>query len=131
MPPIEEQVKWEQERIRHKGEGVAFAALNPDFEEYFETVRRIAGEPTKDGRGRRLLKFEKWWLDDFNAGHRVRIEMWKKGNQAARERIAELERKLWRDDTGTRVTTIQQGKSETIPAVVSTLEVTDEIRLQA
>ena len=60
--------------------------LNPDFEEYFETVRKLAGE---EGPGRKLPKFEQHWYNIFNAGHVRRIEMWKRRNQEARERLEE------------------------------------------
>lgn len=90
LPPISEQVKWEEARIAYKGDGVPFTALYPDFEEYFEDVRKMAREPT-NGKGRPLPKFEKWWRERFDAGHLLRIEMWKRGNEGARERIG-LER---------------------------------------
>jgi hypothetical protein len=92
LPPIEEQIKWEEDRIAYKGDGVPFTALYPDFEEYFEEIRKMAGEP-KDGKGRPLPKFEKWWRGRFDSAHLLRIEMWKRGNEEARARIkAESER---------------------------------------
>ncbi|KAF8863361.1 flavin dependent monooxygenase-like protein [Acephala macrosclerotiorum] len=86
LPPNEEQIKWEEDRIQYKGDGVPFTALYPDFEEYFEGVRKMAGEP-RDGKGRALPKFEKKWREDFDAAHLLRIAMWKRGNEEARERI--------------------------------------------
>ncbi|KUJ22375.1 flavin dependent monooxygenase-like protein [Mollisia scopiformis] len=86
LPPIEQQIKWEEDRINYKGDGVPFTALYPDFDEYFEEVRKMAGEP-KDGKGRPLPKFEKKWREDFDAAHLLRIAMWKRGNEEARERI--------------------------------------------
>lgn len=86
LPLVSEQIKWEEERIAYKGDGVPFTALYPDFEEYFEEVRKMAGEP-KDGKGRHLPKFEKWWREGFDRAHLSRIAMWKRGNEAARERI--------------------------------------------
>jgi hypothetical protein len=88
LPPIDVQIKWEKDRIAYKGDGVPFTALYPDFEEYFEEVRMMAGEP-KDGKGRALPKFEKWWREGFDRAHLSRIAMWKKGNEEARERIKE------------------------------------------
>ena len=64
-----------------------FTALYPDFEEYFEEVREIAGEPTEDGKGRKLPRWGKEWREGFDRAHLSRIEMWKKGNEEARERI--------------------------------------------
>lgn len=86
LPPISEQIKWEEDRIAYKGDGVPFTALYPDFEEYFEEIRKMAGEP-RDGKGRSLPKFEKTWKEGFDAGHLKRIDMWKRGNEEARERI--------------------------------------------
>jgi hypothetical protein len=86
LPPAAEQLKWEQDRIAYKGDGVPFTALYPDFEEYFEEIRKMAGEP-KDGKGRPLPKFEKSWREQFDAAHLLRIAMWQRGNDAAREKI--------------------------------------------
>lgn len=36
--------KWEDERVKTHGDGVKFTLLFPDFEDYFETVRRLDGE---------------------------------------------------------------------------------------
>jgi len=42
----------------NKGDGVPFTALYPDFEEYFEEVRRLVEEAG-----------EKKWREDFDKGH--------------------------------------------------------------
>ncbi len=86
LPPLSERIQWEEDRIAQKGDGVSFTALYPDFEEAFEEMRKLAGEPA-DGKGRRLPKFEKWWRESFDRGHLMRIEMWKRGNEEARERL--------------------------------------------
>ncbi|KAH8821443.1 flavin-containing monooxygenase [Xylogone sp. PMI_703] len=88
LPDIKEQQKWEADRVAYKGDGVPFTALYPDFEEYFETVRKLAGEPSATQPGRRLPRFRKEWLDVFNAGHQKRIKMWDTANKAAREKKA-------------------------------------------
>lgn len=88
LPRIEEQEKWEQDRVALKGDGVPFTALYPDFEEYFEEVRALAGEP-KDGNGaRRLPKFDPEWRRNFDAAHLKRIAMWQELNRKAEEEIA-------------------------------------------
>jgi hypothetical protein len=86
LPPLSEQIKWEEDRIAYNGDGVPFTALYPDFEEYFEELRAMAGDPT-DGKGRPLPKFCKWWRQGFDSAHLSRIAMWKRGNEEARERI--------------------------------------------
>jgi len=88
LPPIEEQERWEEERIALKGDGAEFTALYPDFEGYFETVRGLAGEPVMQNgitQGRKLPKFEKSWQDEFEAGHKRRIAMWQRMNRQAQE----------------------------------------------
>jgi hypothetical protein len=86
LPPISEQIQWEEDRIANKGDGVPFTALYPDFEEYFEEVRKLAGEPFY-GKGRPLPKFEKVWREDFDRAHLKRIAMWKRVNEVARKQI--------------------------------------------
>jgi cation diffusion facilitator CzcD-associated flavoprotein CzcO len=100
LPSVEGQRKWEGKRIEYKGDGVPFTALYPDFEEYFEEVRMTAGEPTGDGKGRKLPKFEKEWREGFDRAHLSRIEMWKRGNEEARERIRREEEKEWEREGG-------------------------------
>ncbi|KAJ5032573.1 uncharacterized protein L3040_009173 [Drepanopeziza brunnea f. sp. 'multigermtubi'] len=88
FPPREEQQAWERERIGRRGDGVPFSSLYPHFEEYFEEVRSLAGEPTEDGEGRRLPRSEKWWREGFDRAHlKKRIEVWKRENAEARDRI--------------------------------------------
>lgn len=87
LPPLNKQEKWQEDRIANKGDGVSFTALYPNFEEYFEEVRKMAGEPTKDGKGRLLPEWEKSWREGFDAAHLKRINMWKRGNEEARQRI--------------------------------------------
>ncbi|GMF71286.1 unnamed protein product [Aspergillus oryzae] len=84
LPSLEEQRKWEQDRIAKKGDGPGFMMINPDFEAYFEQLRHLAGEPAEGEPGRRLPPFRQQWVDDFNAGHERRIRMWKKANEAGR-----------------------------------------------
>lgn len=81
LPSIAEQEKWETDRIAYKGDGVPFTALYPDFEEYFETVRKLAGEPAPGQPGRRLPQFGEGWRGLFDQGHQRRIEAWKKENE--------------------------------------------------
>ena len=65
LPPLEIQQRWEKERIIGKGDGAAFIMVWPDFEEYFETLRELAGEPKKDESGRRLPIFDREWVEVF------------------------------------------------------------------
>jgi hypothetical protein len=61
--------------------------IYPDFELYFEQLRKLAGEPGEGEPGRKLPPFEQAWADDFSAGHERRIKMWQKANEAARKEV--------------------------------------------
>jgi hypothetical protein len=87
LPSLEEQELWEQKRVDLKGDGVPFTALYPDFEEYFEEIRVLAGEP--NGVGRPLPKWDKTWREEFDSAHLRRIEMWKRINREAEEKQTE------------------------------------------
>ncbi|TGZ76792.1 dimethylaniline monooxygenase [Ascodesmis nigricans] len=86
LPPQSERDAWEQQRIAKKGDGVPFTMLFPDFEEYFETVRKLAGEK---GPGRRLPRFEKQWVDWFLEGHERRKGMWRRNNEVWGRRLVD------------------------------------------
>ncbi|PKY08290.1 monooxygenase [Aspergillus campestris IBT 28561] len=85
LPPLEEQQRWENERIAAKGDGPGFLSVNPEFEPYFEHVRRLAGNPAEGQPGRRLPPFEQSWVDDFNSGHQRRIRMWRRLNAVGKD----------------------------------------------
>lgn len=86
LPPLEEQKRWEQERIAKKGDGPLFTLIFPDFKEYFEKLRELAGEPGKGEPGRRLPAFDQAWLDIFMQGHELRKKWWKEENERARRK---------------------------------------------
>ncbi|KAF2125238.1 dimethylaniline monooxygenase [Dothidotthia symphoricarpi CBS 119687] len=86
LPPLLERQQWERERTERLGDGAMFTFVFPDFEEYFETLRHLAGD---DGPGRKLPKFEKQWLDVFMAGHEMRKKWWREENAKARQMYIE------------------------------------------
>ena len=94
LPPLSEQQRWEKERIAKKGDGVPFTLIFPDFEEYLETVRKLAGEPAEEGVGRRLPPFDQAWLDEFMEGHEMRKKWWKEKNEAASKALAPVRANL-------------------------------------
>jgi hypothetical protein len=87
LPPPEEQQNWERDRIAKKGNGPGFTLVFPDFEEYFETVRKLAGEPAVGQPGRRLPPYEKRWFEVFMAGHERRKKWWREENEKARQKL--------------------------------------------
>ncbi|TPX08033.1 uncharacterized protein E0L32_010233 [Thyridium curvatum] len=85
LPSSEAQAKWEEDRIKARGDGAKFTLVFPDFKEYFDTLRKLAG-PTTDGRGRDLPPFDDLWFERFMAGHERRKQMWRRLNAEAQGR---------------------------------------------
>ncbi|KAK3367683.1 hypothetical protein B0H63DRAFT_85081 [Podospora didyma] len=83
LPQAQEMKAWELDRVKHRGDGISFATINPDFKEYFEALRLLAGEP-KNEVGRKLPKFREEWLKAFAEGHELRRVMWVRLNAEAR-----------------------------------------------
>ncbi|KAK3346497.1 hypothetical protein B0T25DRAFT_520898 [Lasiosphaeria hispida] len=83
LPPTDEMKAWETSRMRERGDGAKFMLIFPDFEEYFEELRLLAGEGEK-GLGRKLPVFDKQWMRTFLAGHELRKGMWLRLNAQAR-----------------------------------------------
>ena len=86
LPPAEEMARWESERVGQRGDGVRFTLVFPDFEEYFEAVRRLAGDPT-GGVERALPPFNPEWVKAFLDGHQLKKNMWKRLNAQARDEV--------------------------------------------
>lgn len=84
LPSVEETRSWEARRIAARGDGPKFALVFPDFEDYFENLRVLAGEGKGDP-GRKLPKFQRVWFRAFMDGHERRKNMWRRLNAAARE----------------------------------------------
>ena len=86
VPDLKEMQRWEEERIKVRGDGPKFSLIFPDFEEYFETLRKLAGEgETARGVGRKLPRFRPEWFRAFMEGHDLRKRMWKRVNEQDRE----------------------------------------------
>ena len=76
LPSYQEMASWEEKRIEKRGDGPKFTLIHPDFEDYFETLRKMAGDGVQGSR--KLPKFKREWFRDFMDGHELRINMWKR-----------------------------------------------------
>jgi hypothetical protein len=74
---------WEQARLARRGEGAPFWTLIPEFEEYFEELRALAGEPAPGTTGRVLPKYEESWGEVFWQLIKRRQEWWKRAADEA------------------------------------------------
>lgn len=90
LPSRKEMETWERERILTRGEGIPFFTLAPDFEEYFEGLRILAGEPALGTTGRSLPPFESWWVDEFLVVVNMRSGWWDKERKIAQEELNSL-----------------------------------------
>jgi flavin-binding monooxygenase-like protein len=86
LPPLAEQEKWEQDRIAERGDGPKFTAVFPDFEDYFETLRGLAG-PGENELGRQLPPFKREWFKAFLDGLELRKNMWRRFNTQALDEL--------------------------------------------
>lgn len=82
LPPLAVMRQWEADRIQDRGDGPGFTVVYPDFEDYFETLRRLAGDALPDA-GRSLPPFRREWFRAFMDGHERRKSMWRRSNEAA------------------------------------------------
>ncbi|PYI02684.1 FAD/NAD(P)-binding domain-containing protein [Aspergillus sclerotiicarbonarius CBS 121057] len=72
LPSEAEQDRWEYERLKSKGNGVAFHEIKPDFRGYFDVLLNIAGE------GARLPPFEERWADEAFEILKAKEEFWRR-----------------------------------------------------
>ena len=61
LPPASEQRKWEEDRVARLGPTHIFHTIAPDFEEYFNTLRSIAGPPAEGTEAYELPRWEDEW----------------------------------------------------------------------
>lgn len=84
LPSTDEMQRWEEDRVKRLGDGPKFTLIHPDFEGYFETLRKLAGPGDGEGGvGRKLPKFRREWLRAFMEGQELRKDMWRRLNEAA------------------------------------------------
>ncbi|KAH7396091.1 putative dimethylaniline monooxygenase [Pyrenochaeta sp. MPI-SDFR-AT-0127] len=68
LPSVQAQKLWEEDRLKRLGPTHIFHTIAPDFGEYFEALRQIAGPPAEDSEAYELPA----WQDDWAAkGFRV------------------------------------------------------------
>lgn len=61
LPALAEQRKWEDDRVKRLGPTHIFHTIAPDFEEYFNTLKNIAGPPADGSEAYELPRWEDEW----------------------------------------------------------------------
>lgn len=67
--------------------GFAFIKIGDDFEGYFETLRKLGGDPKEGVQGHVLPKFDTEWVTTFGATLQNKIGHWKKVRDIAERHV--------------------------------------------
>ncbi|KAE8448842.1 hypothetical protein EG329_008844 [Mollisiaceae sp. DMI_Dod_QoI] len=61
LPNVAEQQEWETKRLAYKGATNTFHEIKPDFAEYFNWLRDLAGRPAEGTKGYELPAWDDKW----------------------------------------------------------------------
>ncbi|USW53485.1 Putative flavin monooxygenase, FAD/NAD(P)-binding domain superfamily [Septoria linicola] len=89
LPTVVEQLEWERRRVVEKKGGKDYYSIAPDYAEFFEFLRGIAGEPAAGTIGRSLPKFDPEWLKVWSDMVATKIGGWQRKRK--RKRVEEAE----------------------------------------
>ncbi|KAI1621762.1 hypothetical protein EDD37DRAFT_652122 [Exophiala viscosa] len=87
LPSKDVQKKWETDRLAARGDGQPFFKIAPDFEDYFEGLRKLAGDSSPEAPGRRLIKWDSAWLGVAEQTMQDRIAKWQQVAQETEEQL--------------------------------------------
>jgi hypothetical protein len=83
LPSIPEQLEWERRRVAEKVGGKDYYSIAPNYEEFFEFLRGIAGEPAAGTTGRTLPVFDPEWLKVWVGMVDTKIGGWQRKRKRA------------------------------------------------
>ncbi|OAA66669.1 thiol-specific monooxygenase [Niveomyces insectorum RCEF 264] len=89
LPSADEQRAWERQRVAELGGGKSYYSIGPNYKQYLEFLRHVAGEPAPGTTGRVLQPFDDRWLDEWAKLPLTKIKRWKEVAEAARKEEAE------------------------------------------
>jgi hypothetical protein len=90
LPPIAEQREWEKKRVEALGGGKPYYSIAPNYEEFFELLRGIAGDPVEGTTGRVLPKFDRQMLDVWAGMVAPKLESWERERKRAEREGREI-----------------------------------------
>lgn len=88
LPPIKEQKEWERKRVAALGGGKSYYSIAPNYEEFFQFLRDIAGDPVPGTTGLTLPPFDKKWLELWAGMVAPKIQAWERTRKKAEEEAA-------------------------------------------
>jgi hypothetical protein len=77
LPSKEAQEDWETKRLAYKGPTNNFHEIKPDFKEYFNFLREVAGKPAHGSKGYELPAWEDTWPEQAFAVLQLKDKYWK------------------------------------------------------
>ncbi|KAL2808964.1 hypothetical protein BJX63DRAFT_435594 [Aspergillus granulosus] len=87
LPSPAEQDDWEVERLKYKGNSAIFHEIKPDFKEYFEYLRELAGPAVKGTRGYALPVWRDNWPELGFEILQLKDKYWQEIKRRAGERV--------------------------------------------
>jgi hypothetical protein len=90
LPPVAEQKEWETKRVAEFVGGKNYYSIAPNYRDYFEFLRNIAGDPVPGTNGIALPPFEDEWLKVWAGMVAPKIQAWEETRKQAEKEDAEL-----------------------------------------
>ncbi|KAI0011192.1 FAD/NAD(P)-binding domain-containing protein [Xylariaceae sp. FL0662B] len=94
LPSIQEQLEWERRRVAERRGGKDYYSIAPNYDEFFEFLRDIAGDPASGTTGRTLPPFDKKWLELWTGMTAPKIDGWQRKRKRAEEAKGIVKAKL-------------------------------------
>jgi hypothetical protein len=83
LPSPQQQDLWEIERLKYKGPTALFHEIKPDFKEYFNFLRDLAGPPADESDAYELPAWEDRWAEQAFEVLQLKDRYWKALKKAA------------------------------------------------
>ncbi|RDW70983.1 putative dimethylaniline monooxygenase [Coleophoma cylindrospora] len=64
LPSVEQQQDWEKKRLAYKGPSTLFHEIAPDFKDYFNLIRDLAGPPAEESDAYKLPAWQDSWPEE-------------------------------------------------------------------
>lgn len=85
LPPVPEQKEWERKRFQTLGGGKNYYSIAPNYEEYFDFLRGVAGDPVPGTTGLALPPFDQKWLQTWAGMLAPKIKAWEDARKRGEE----------------------------------------------
>lgn len=87
LPSLTDQLEWERARVAEKKGGKNYYSIAPNYKEFFELLRGIAGDPVANTTSRVLEPFRDDWMELWQGMVSHKIEGWRRKRRRAEEEL--------------------------------------------